>query len=176
MLPRCPWPNHPSTLPACPSLFCTPVFNPILNAALKCACWHLFYSWWVLELCSPSNTSAGKQVKTQGEFSSHFTATPKEDKLTLKPRKETNAAQAQPEKLHDLPAQQGRRSPQSLSPTRSARQLTFTPFSVIHSRKALLGKAKLFCLSSGGLVAGLSAKDLLGDTVPLSSCPLGEII
>lgn len=129
-----------------------------------------------LSFASQATLLQKNRLEPGGQFSSHLTATPKEEKLTLKPRKEANAAQAQPEKLHDLPSQQGRRSPQSLSPTRSARQLTFTPFYVMHSRKALLGKEKLFCLSSGGLAAGLSAKDQLGDTVRLSSCPLGEII
>lgn len=129
-----------------------------------------------LNFAAQATVQQESRLKSGRQFSSHFTATPKEEKLTLKPRKEANAAQAQPEKLHDLPAQRGRRNPQSLLPTRSARQLSFTPFSVIHSRKTLLGKEKLFCLSSGGLAAGLSAKDQLGDTVPLSSCPLGEII
>lgn len=129
-----------------------------------------------LSFAAQATVQQESRLKPRRQFSSHFTATPKEEKLTLKPRKKANAAQAQPEKLHDLPAQWGTRSPQSLLPTRSARQLTFTPFSVIHSRKTLLGREKLFCLSSGGLAVGLSAKDQLGDTVLLSSCPLGEII
>lgn len=135
MMPRCPWPSHPSTLPACPSLSCTPAFNPVLNAALKCTYRHFFYSWWVQSVAAQATLQQESRLKHGGQFTSHFPATPKENKLTLKPRKEANTAQAQPEKLHGLPAQWGGRSSRSLLPARSAWQLAFPSSSVIHSRK-----------------------------------------
>jgi len=147
MVPQCPWPNHPSTLPACPSLCCTLLFNPILDAALKCACRHWFYSRWVQSFAVRATVQQESRLKPERQLTSHFPATLKEEKLTLKPRKEANAAQAQPEKLHGLPAQRGRRSPRSLSPTRSARQLCFPPSSVIHSRKVCWEEKNSFVLA-----------------------------
>lgn len=50
------------------------------------------------------------------------------------------------------------------------------PLPLSFTAKNLLGRENLFCLDAGDLATVLSAKDQLGDRVPLSGYPLGEII
>lgn len=90
-------------------------------------------------------------------MASHFLATPKEEKLTLKPRQEANATQAQPEKLHCVPAQGGKEPPE--------------PSLSLKAEKSAGKRKLLFCPRSGDLAVGLSAKDRCADAAPLEVIP-----
>lgn len=133
------------------------MFNPVLNSARNAPAKHLFYSWWVHSFAAKATSQQKTGLNSGRQLASLFLATPKEEKLTLKPRQEANATQTQPEKLHCVPAQGGKEPPET---------------SLSFKAEKPAGKQKLlFCPSAGDLAEGLSAMDRCADTAPLEVIP-----